>query len=332
LFCVTQYIITTHARVTAEKLLRFATIDFAKSLFQWGSAAGADNRRMLQRMGKPLSKLNNESPKKQGKRRGQDEENGSDDPVPSFVTQVSQHTVHRVANVNNMLAENLSPVRASDFQSLLPPADDVNALRVCLVLDLDETLVHSSFKPVTVPDLVIPVEIKGNIHQVYVRKRPYIDEFMKRVSQMFEVVVFTASLSEYADPVLDELDAENNLVHHRLFREHCSNTNGLFVKDLSLLGRPLQKIVIIDNSPTSFLFQPRNSIQCTSWFDDMSDTELFDLLPVMEDLAVCNNVYTVLDEFRMQMSAGQGLNALQAYRPLYATDANEREPSSHLKR
>lgn len=35
-------------------------------------------------------------------------------------------------------------------------------------------------------------------------------------------------------------------------------------QDLSLMGRPLSRIVIIDNSPTSFLFQPRNSIQCTS--------------------------------------------------------------------
>jgi RNA polymerase II subunit A small phosphatase-like protein len=234
------------------------------------------------------------------------------DDAPSFVTQVAQH---RVANVNNMLAENLSPVRASDFQSLLPPAEEQVASRVCLVLDLDETLVHSSFKPVTVPDLVIPVEIKGNVHQVYVRKRPYVDEFMKYVSQMFEVVVFTASLSEYADPVLDELDPDNTMVHHRLFREHCSNTNGLFVKDLSLLGRSLQRIVIVDNSPTSFLFQPRNSIQCTSWFDDSSDTELRDLRPVLEDLAMCSSVYSVLDEFRVQMAAGQGLNALQSYRP-----------------
>ena len=51
-------------------------------------------------------------------------------------------------------------------------------------------------QPVTIPDLVIPVEIKGNTHQVYVRKRPYVDDFMKRMAQMFEVVVFTASLAE----------------------------------------------------------------------------------------------------------------------------------------
>lgn len=36
----------------------------------------------------------------------------------------------------------------------------------CLVLDLDETLVHSSFKPVEKYDFVIPVEIEGTIYQV----------------------------------------------------------------------------------------------------------------------------------------------------------------------
>eukprot|EP00670_Eutreptiella_braarudii_P008855 CAMPEP_0174310684 /NCGR_PEP_ID=MMETSP0810-20121108/3204_1 /TAXON_ID=73025 ORGANISM="Eutreptiella gymnastica-like, Strain CCMP1594" /NCGR_SAMPLE_ID=MMETSP0810 /ASSEMBLY_ACC=CAM_ASM_000659 /LENGTH=270 /DNA_ID=CAMNT_0015418659 /DNA_START=32 /DNA_END=844 /DNA_ORIENTATION=+ len=262
---------------------------------------------MLKHM-KPSTK---DDAKSKGKKR-QDNSEGGD--TSTMITQVNQH---KMAVINNTIAENLSPVRACDFQSLLPPVDERLAHRPCLVLDLDETLVHSSFKPVTVPDLVIPVEIKGNVHQVFVRLRPYIQEFMKRVGQMFEVVVFTASLAEYADPLLDELDPDGSLIHHRLFREHCSNTNGLFVKDLSLLGRPLPKVIIIDNSPTSFLFQPRNSIQCTSWFDDMDDHELIDLLPVMEDLAVCNSVYHVLDEFRLQMSSGQGLSNLPSYQPMH---------------
>lgn len=37
---------------------------------------------------------------------------------------------------------------------------------MCLVIDLDETLVHSSFKPVSNPDFVVPVEIEGSVHQV----------------------------------------------------------------------------------------------------------------------------------------------------------------------
>jgi TFIIF-interacting CTD phosphatase-like protein len=38
--------------------------------------------------------------------------------------------------------------------------------------------VHSSFKPVPNPDYIIPVEIDGNVTDVYVLKRPWVDFFM----------------------------------------------------------------------------------------------------------------------------------------------------------
>jgi len=67
-----------------------------------------------------------------------------------------------------------------------------------LVLDLDETLVHSSFKPIPNPDYIIPVEIENKIVDVYVLKRPWLDHFMNAIAGRFEVVVFTASLKKYA--------------------------------------------------------------------------------------------------------------------------------------
>eukprot|EP01001_Neometanema_parovale_P006911 NODE_3246_length_1252_cov_105.725421_g3082_i0.p1 GENE.NODE_3246_length_1252_cov_105.725421_g3082_i0~~NODE_3246_length_1252_cov_105.725421_g3082_i0.p1 ORF type:complete len:292 (+),score=43.95 NODE_3246_length_1252_cov_105.725421_g3082_i0:64-876(+) len=223
-----------------------------------------------------------------------------------FITQVS---LHKAADFTDISADNLSPINAADYRSMLPPPVESIQTRPCLVLDLDETLVHSSFKPVAVPDCIIPVEIKGTVHQVYVRLRPFAHQFMKKMAERFEVVVFTASLSEYADPLLDEMDPDGSLIHHRLFREHCSNTNGLFVKDLSLLGRPLPRITIIDNSPTSFLFQPRNSIQCTSWFEDNTDTELQELIPVLEEVADSDSAYAVLDKLRMHRASGGSLTA-----------------------
>lgn len=66
------------------------------------------------------------------------------------------------------------------------------------MLDLDETLVHSSFKPIPNPDYIIPVEIEGKIVDVYVLKRPWLDHFMAAIAGQFEIVVFTASLSKYA--------------------------------------------------------------------------------------------------------------------------------------
>jgi len=167
---------------------------------------------------------------------------------------------------------------------LLPPAKDNKKAMKCLVLDLDETLVHSSFKPVEPCDFIIPVEIEDHVHQVYVCKRPHVDEFMKRVGEIYEVVIFTASLSKYADPVLDLLDI-HKVIDWRLFRESCSPFKGSYVKDMGRMGRDLSKIMIIDNSPHSFAFNPENAIPCQSWFSDKNDTELMELIPVLEELS-----------------------------------------------
>ncbi|CAI7626646.1 unnamed protein product [Penicillium palitans] len=156
--------------------------------------------------------------------------------------------------------------------------------RKCLVLDLDETLVHSSFKVLERADFTIPVEIEGQYHNIYVIKRPGVDAFMKRVGELYEVVVFTASVSKYGDPLLDQLDI-HNVVHHRLFRESCYNHQGNYVKDLSQVGRDLKETIIIDNSPTSYIFHPEHAIPISSWFSDAHDNELLDLIPVLEDLA-----------------------------------------------
>ncbi|KAF7361990.1 Protein phosphatase [Mycena venus] len=180
---------------------------------------------------------------------------------------------------------------------LLPPISPQHVGRKCLVLDLDETLVHSSFKSIQQADYVVPVEIEFNWHNVYVIKRPGVDNFLKKMGEIYEVVVFTASLSKYADPVLDKLDI-HQVVTHRLFRESCYNHKGNYVKDLSQLGRPIGDTIIIDNSPASYIFHPNNSVPVSSWFNDPHDTELTDLVPFLTDLAVVDDVRGVLDGAR----------------------------------
>ncbi|TPX43925.1 hypothetical protein SeMB42_g04517 [Synchytrium endobioticum] len=177
---------------------------------------------------------------------------------------------------------------------LLPPLAPEDVGKKCLVLDLDETLVHSSFKAVHSADFVIPVEIDAQIHNVYVLKRPSVDYFMKRLGSQFEIVVFTASLAKYADPVLDMLD-RHKTVKHRLFREACLHHRGNYVKDLSQLGRDLKDVIILDNSPASYIFHPTNAIPISSWFNDVNDTELRDLVPYLEDLKWVPDVTKVLD-------------------------------------
>jgi len=186
-------------------------------------------------------------------------------------------------------------ISVTDEIGLLDPPDSSDQGRKCLVLDLDETLVHSSFTPVEC-SFSIPIMLDGNQYKVFVPKRPFVDEFIEECSKHYELVVFTASLSEYANPVIDTLD-KKRLIKHRLFRESCVfHQNQMYVKDLSRLGRNIKECIIIDNSPFSYLFDPTNAIGCTSWFGDQSDTELRDLLPVLKGpLLGVNDVRTMLD-------------------------------------
>uniref|UniRef100_A0AAX7T0D2 Mitochondrial import inner membrane translocase subunit TIM50 n=1 Tax=Astatotilapia calliptera TaxID=8154 RepID=A0AAX7T0D2_ASTCA len=142
--------------------------------------------------------------------------------------------------------ENGSPPKPP-AKYLLPEMKISDYGKKCVVIDLDETLVHSSFK--------------------------------------------------YADPVADLLD-QWGVFQARLFRESCVFHRGNYVKDLSRLGRELHNVIIVDNSPASYIFHPENAVPVQSWFDDMNDTELLDLLPFFEGLSKEEEVYGVLQNLR----------------------------------
>jgi CTD small phosphatase-like protein 2 len=115
----------------------------------------------------------------------------------------------------------------------LPPIDK-NKYNYTLVIDLDETLIH-----------YIEEENKS-----FIQVRPYVPYFLIEMGKYFELVIFTAAEKEYANFVLDEID-KNNSISYKLYRRHTKYKNGIFLKDLSKIGRDLKKIIMVDNLRTN---------------------------------------------------------------------------------
>ena len=178
--------------------------------------------------------------------------------------------------------------------NLLPNKTDN---RKTLVLDLDETLIHSAFEPfIPRDDITLRMKMKDNDIIIHVLKRPYLDEFLNIVTQKYEVVIFTASISDYANPLLDQLDPMKK-ISHRLFREHCTKAdNGLFIKDLNRLGRDLKNVIIIDNNPVSFIANKANGLPILTWHSIQSDNELIKLIPLLTYLSNVDDIRPIINK------------------------------------
>ncbi|XP_029557512.1 CTD nuclear envelope phosphatase 1A isoform X2 [Salmo trutta] len=172
--------------------------------------------------------------------------------------------------------------------------------RKILVLDLDETLIHShhdgvvrpKVKPGTPPDFILKVLIDKYPVRFLVYKRPHVDFFLEVVSQWYELVVFTASMEIYGSAVSDKLDRD--FLKRRYYRQHCTLELGSYFKDLSVVHNDLSSVVILDNSPRAYRIHPNNAIPIKSWFSDPSDTALLNLLPMLDALRFTSDVRSVL--------------------------------------
>lgn len=187
-----------------------------------------------------------------------------------------------------------------------------------VVLDMDECLIHSQFfsphaaklahqlprghpgswnystgtkKRVESFRLTLP---DGDV--VHVNKRPFLESFLKRVCARYETHIFTAAMQVYAGPVLDKLDASGDMFAQRHYRESCIYQDGNYVKDLRFLEKSMQKLVLVDNNPMSFLANPSNGILVDSFYNDPEDTTLHAVLDLLEELEDHTDVRPVLEQ------------------------------------
>ena len=140
-----------------------------------------------------------------------------------------------------------------------------------LILDLDETLVHFKIKSSKAGTL---------------RARPYLFGFLEEMGHYYELIVWTSATEAYANSLIDAVEYEKKYFDYVLYREHAIIMDDDFVKDLTRIGRDLDKVIIIDDMPQNFRLQKENGITIKPFYgNDLDDSALYDLVPILKHIA-----------------------------------------------
>ncbi|KAI8056732.1 HAD-like domain-containing protein [Syncephalis plumigaleata] len=159
--------------------------------------------------------------------------------------------------------------REPAYSKLLPDPLPADQQPPTLVLNLDETLIYSTW------------DYK---HGWRIAKRPGVDYFLAYITQFFEVVIITTQPQMNAEPILMKLDPVG-YVPLRFYRDATRYIDGKHVKDLTHLNRDLSQVIIMDSNPEAFSLQPENGVAVPPWTGDPSDRYLFDIIPFLQTIA-----------------------------------------------
>ena len=140
-----------------------------------------------------------------------------------------------------------------------------------LILDLDETIINFKIK---------------STKEGVLRARPFLFGFLEEMSHYYELIVWTSATEAYANSLIDAIEFEKQYFDYVFYREHAIIIGGDFVKDLTRVGRSLDRTIIVDDMPQNFRLQKQNGITIKPFLgDDFNDTALYDLLPILKHIA-----------------------------------------------
>lgn len=152
---------------------------------------------------------------------------------------------------------------------LLPDLHPLEQHVFTLVLDLNETLIHSDWK-------------RERGWRTF--KRPGVDDFLEHLAQFYEIVVYSDQLNMFVDPVVERLDPKH-CIRYRLNRGATRYQDGKHYRDLSKLNRDPAKILYVSGHALESTLQPENSVPIKPWKLEEDDTALLDLIPFLEYVA-----------------------------------------------
>eukprot|EP01005_Ploeotia_sp_CARIB1_P000664 NODE_190_length_1235_cov_495.829422_g186_i0.p1 GENE.NODE_190_length_1235_cov_495.829422_g186_i0~~NODE_190_length_1235_cov_495.829422_g186_i0.p1 ORF type:complete len:274 (-),score=37.84 NODE_190_length_1235_cov_495.829422_g186_i0:332-1153(-) len=151
---------------------------------------------------------------------------------------------------------------------MIPPKRN-DGQKYTVVLDLDETLIYAREGPLYA--------------------RPHLDELFEFLGSNCETVVWTAGVRAYAQAVIRNID-KRGVIDHCIYRhEKWFTGQAGYSKDLALVGRDLNNVIIIENTPDCVRGHEENGILVTDYEGgEMPDNTLPAITTVLEGIVRSN--------------------------------------------
>ena len=196
----------------------------------------------------------------------------------------------------------------SDIYNNYPSEEIKNCLssnKKLILLDLDETLIHSEFdlnaQNLNIYETIIRFKDNADeYHKIGIFVRNGTQKFLSVLNNYFNIGIFTASDKDYADAIISYLDPNKNIIKFCLYRNNCVNVNDLInIKYLKIIKDiDLKKIVLVDNNIYSFSAELSNGILINLFYGDKNDIELFNVLEyLIEFILPADDVREVNEKF-----------------------------------
>jgi len=194
---------------------------------------------------------------------------------------------HNISQIVLMYKSDLQKIREFEKPTIGQLADKKVTLgpktkKYTLFIDLDHTLVYT--------ELIRASSEKNDDILFNVKFRPFANELIKEMADIYEICIFTAAGEEYANEVVSLLDPERKYIRKVISRKHCIELNANYVvKDLRIIeDRELKNILIVDDSIYSYSFQIENGIPIRSFEGEEEDKELLFLINYLRGLSEGN--------------------------------------------
>ena len=176
-----------------------------------------------------------------------------------------------------------------------------------IILDLDGTLIYDQNIEVNYEEEEEEEDDEDNKHQKNndIILRPRLFEFLDKLLELkCELIIFTSSVKQRADELVNIIEKNKRYFNGRLCREHCTLMGAAYVKDISKLGRNLSKTIIIDNDLGCFYLQQENGILIKSFEGKEDDNKLLNLHQILNQIikSPFNDIRVELDKYRDELN------------------------------